>query len=52
MSGSSITVNGLALGGGDGSTTASGPLIIAESTISAVTLAPGDTISVSWTIVT
>jgi hypothetical protein len=52
MSGSSITVNGLALGGGDGSTTAAGPLIIAESTISATTLAPGDTISVSWTIVT
>lgn len=52
MSGSTITVNGLALGGGDGSTTAAGPLIIAESTISATTLAPGDTISVSWTIVT
>jgi hypothetical protein len=52
MSGSSITVNGLALGGGDGSTSAAGPLIIAESLLSATTLAPGDTISVSWTIIT
>jgi hypothetical protein len=52
MSGGSITVSGLALGGGDGSTTAAGPLIIAESDISDVTLANGDTISVSWTIVT
>lgn len=52
LSGSTIVVNGLALGGGDGSTSAAGPLIIAESTISATTLAAGDTISVSWTIVT
>lgn len=52
MSGSTITVNGLALGGGDGSNAAAGPIIIAESTISAITLAAGDTISVSWTIVT
>jgi hypothetical protein len=52
MSGSSITVNGLALAGGSASTTVAGPILIAESTISAVTLAPGDTISVSWTIVT
>lgn len=52
MSGGSITVSGLALGGGDGSTTAAGPLIIAESDIANVTLNNGDTISVSWTIVT
>lgn len=52
MSGSSITVNGLALASGTASATAAGPLIIAESTITATTLAPGDTISVSWTIVT
>lgn len=52
LSGSTITVNGLALAGGDGSNSAAGSLIIAESTISTTTLAPGDTISVSWTIVT
>ena len=52
MSGGTITVNGLALASGAAGNTAAGPLIIAESTISAVTLAPGDTISVSWTIVT
>jgi hypothetical protein len=52
MSGSTITVNGLALAGGDGSNSAAGSLIIAESIISATTLAPGDTISISWTIVT
>lgn len=52
MSGSTITVNGLALGGGDASNSAAGPLIIAESVINAVTLAPGDTISISWTLVT
>ncbi|MGI0019674.1 MAG: hypothetical protein ACREAY_04305 [Nitrososphaera sp.] len=52
MSGSSITVRGLALASGGASTTAAGPLIIAESTITATTLAPGDTISVPWTIVT
>ncbi len=52
MSGAPITVNGLALASGSNSGATAGPLIIAESTISAVTLAPGDTISVSWTIVT
>ena len=52
MSGSSFTVNGLALGGGDGNASTAGPLIIAESLLSATTLAPGDTISVSWTIIT
>lgn len=52
LSGSTITVNGLALASGSGSSSSAGPLIIAESIISAVTLAPGDTISVSWTIVT
>ena len=52
MSGSSFTVNGLALAGGDASNSAAGPLIIAESLLSATTLAPGDTISVSWTIIT
>jgi len=52
MSGAPITVNGLALASGSGSAVTAGTLIIAESTISAVTLAPGDTISVSWTIVT
>ena len=51
-SGSSITVNGLALASGSSSGTTAGSLIIAESTISPVTLANGDTISVSWTIVT
>lgn len=52
LSGSTITVNGLALASGSGSGTTAGALIIAESTISPVTLNPGDTISVSWTIVT
>jgi hypothetical protein len=52
MSGSSITIRGLALASGTASATVAGPLIIAESLISATTLAPGDTISVSWTIVT
>jgi hypothetical protein len=52
MSGSSITVRGLALNSGTASNTVAGPLMIAESLISATTLAPGDTISVSWTIVT
>jgi hypothetical protein len=52
LSGSTITINGLALASGSGSSSSAGPLIIAESVISAVTLAPGDTISVSWTIVT
>lgn len=52
LSGSTITVNGLALASGSGSSSTAGALIIAESTISAVTLANGDTISVSWTIVT
>ncbi|AFU59346.1 hypothetical protein Ngar_c24220 [Candidatus Nitrososphaera gargensis Ga9.2] len=52
MSGGTITINGLALASGDGSNTAAGPLIIAESAITAVTLNPNDTISVSWTIVT
>lgn len=52
LSASTITVNGLALSSGTASNAVAGPLIIAEATISAVTLAPGDTISVSWTIVT
>jgi hypothetical protein len=53
MSGSVITVNGLALASGSGSSSAAGPLIIAESVLSSpVTLNPGDTISISWTIVT
>lgn len=51
-SGSTITVDGLALASGSGSSSTAGSLIIAESTISPVTLDPGDTISVSWTIVT
>jgi hypothetical protein len=52
LSGSTITVDGLALASGSGSSTTAGALIIAESAISSVTLNPGDTISVSWTIVT
>lgn len=52
LSGSTLTVNGLALASGTASNTVAGPLVIAESTISAMTLAAGDTISVSWTIVT
>lgn len=52
LSGSTITVNGLALASGGSSSSTAGSLIIAESTISAVTLNAGDTISVSWTIVT
>ena len=52
LSGTTLTVNGLALASGSGSSSTAGALIIAESTISEVTLAPGDTISVSWTIVT
>lgn len=52
LSGNTLSVNGLALASGSGSGSTAGALIIAESTISEVTLAPGDTISVSWTIVT
>jgi hypothetical protein len=51
LSGSTITVNGLALASGAAGNAAAGPLIIAESAISAITLDPGDTISVAWTIV-
>ena len=51
LSGSTITVNGLALSSGTASNTAAGPLIIAEATIPAVTLAAGDTISVTWTVI-
>lgn len=52
LSGSTITVNGLALASGSASSATAGSLIIAESAITAVTLNPGDTISVSWTVVT
>lgn len=52
LSGSTIAVNGLALASGSNSATTAGSLIIAESAISAITLNPSDTISVSWTIVT
>lgn len=52
LSGSVVTVNGLALASGGSSSSTAGSLIIAESTITPVTLANGDTISVSWTIVT
>lgn len=52
MSGGTITVNGLALASGAAGNAAAGPLIIAETVISEISLAPGDTISVSWTIVT
>jgi hypothetical protein len=52
MSGGSLTVSGLALAGGTGTGSTAGPLLIAESDITNVTLANGDTISVSWTIVT
>jgi hypothetical protein len=47
-----ITINGLALSSGTASAATAGPLIIAETTITPVTLAVGDTISVTWTIVT
>jgi len=52
LSGGTITVNGLALASGSGSSTTAGALMIAESAINEVTLSPGDTISVSWTVVT
>ena len=52
MSGGNLTVNGLALASGTASNAAAGPLIIAEATIAPVTLAPNDTINVSWSIVT
>lgn len=52
MSGGALTVSGLALSSGTASNTVAGPLIIAEADITNVTLAAGDTISVSWTIVT
>ncbi len=51
QSGGSLTVNGLALFSGT-STAVTGNLIIAETTITPVTLAAGDTISVTWTIIT
>lgn len=51
-SGGSITVSGLALSSGTASSTVAGPLIIAETSITPVVLAVGDTISVTWTIVT
>lgn len=51
QSGSAITVNGLALASGTTSNSVAGPLIIAEATITPVTLQPGDTISVTWTVV-
>jgi len=51
-SGGSLTVNGLALSSGTASSTVAGPLIIAETAITPVVLANGDTISVTWTIVT
>jgi hypothetical protein len=47
-----ITINGLALSSGTASAATAGPLIIAETNITPVTLAIGDTISVTWTIVT
>ena len=47
-----LTIKGLALSSGTASSTVAGPLIIAETTITPVTLAVGDTISVTWTIVT
>lgn len=52
QSGGSLTINGLVLASGTGSNTVAGPLIIAEATIPATTLAAGDTISVTWTIIT
>jgi hypothetical protein len=51
QSGGSLTVNGLALFSGT-STAVTGNLIIAETTITPVTLTAGDTISVTWTIIT
>jgi len=47
-----ITINGLALSSGTASAATAGPLLIAETNITPVTLAVGDTISVTWTIVT
>lgn len=52
QSGGALTVNGLALASGTISSTVAGPLIIFESTITAVTLQAGDTISVTWTVTT
>lgn len=51
-SGSSITINGLALSSGTASAIVAGPLMIAETTITPITLANGDTVSVTWTIIT
>ncbi|SMH72427.1 conserved exported protein of unknown function [Candidatus Nitrosotalea okcheonensis] len=51
-SGQAITINGLALSSGTNSAVAAGPLIIAETTITPITLQSGDTVSVTWTITT
>lgn len=51
-SGQSITISGLTLSSGTASAAVAGPLIIAETTITPITLAPGDTVSVTWSITT
>lgn len=51
-SGGPITINGLALSSGTASAVTAGPLMIAETIITPVTLANGDTVSVTWTITT
>jgi hypothetical protein len=51
-SGQSITISGLALSSGTNSNAVAGALIIAETTITPITLAPGDTVSVTWSITT
>ncbi len=52
-SGGSITINGLALASGSSSGTTAGPVFVAETTTATglpVTLANGDSITVTWTI--
>lgn len=51
-SGQAVTINGLALSSGTSSAAVAGPLIIAETTVTPITLQPGDTVSVTWTITT
>ncbi|MDE1811925.1 MAG: hypothetical protein KGH86_07350 [Thaumarchaeota archaeon] len=51
-SGQAMTINGLALSSGTASAVTAGPLIIAETTITPITLQTGDTVSVTWTITT
>ena len=52
FSGGALTVSGLALNSGTASAATAGPLVIAEAAITPIVLAAGDTISVTWTVIT